>query len=221
MTGSRFVADRGAVVLISQAGRRSKNGVSGDDAEDSASENDAVTRAAPLRLDAQTTREVADDDVARHGATAMMSADEFAAAAARCLNAALAVDAEDLSTAAMALEILVSQQLAKVDADDPVALMEEAMRYVFRQERWVFSVDRAPRPDGIRLTIGNPEGAGVPLGVHVSTRGRSPSFWVMQDNRLIQGSHAYKIPIQAATALKGAVEDYILQHDIGDIRARG
>ena len=57
MTGSRFVADRGAVVLISQAGRRSKNGVSGDDAEDSASENDAVTRA---RQTAQlATREAA------------------------------------------------------------------------------------------------------------------------------------------------------------------
>lgn len=220
MAGSRFVADRQAVVLISQDRGRAES-AAGMESPDVAASNDLVSSAAPLRLDAQTTRAAVDDDLDRHGATAMMSAEEFAAAAARCLNAALAVDSEDLTTAAMALEILVSQQLAKVDADDPVALMEEAMRYVFRQERWVFAVDRIPRPDGTRLAIANPDGEAVPLGVHVSNRGKSSSFWVMQDNRLVQGGHAYKIPIQAATALKVAVEDYIQQHDVGDIRARG
>jgi hypothetical protein len=203
MSGSRFVADRGAVVLVPVGAK------------------DGVALSAPQRLDAQAARPVTEDDLERHGATALLTAEDFAAAAARCLNAALSIDPEDLTTAAMALEILVAQQLAKVDADDPVALMEEALRYVFRQERWVFDLAREKRLDGTRLAIDNPGGDPVPLGVHVSNRGKSTSFWVMQDNRLVQGGHAYKIPIQAATALKTAVEDYILQHDIGDIRARG
>lgn len=202
MPDYRFVADRDAVVLVSVG-------------------KDGATNAAPIRIEAARSRSPDDDDLEIWGMTATLDGDELAQVAARCLNAALSIDREDIATASQALEILVAQQLAKVDADDPVALVEEAMRYVLRQERWRFEIVREGREDGVRLALSNPAGAPVPLAVHVSNRGRTPSFWVMQDNRLVQGGHAYKIPIQAATALKSAVEDYLFAHDTGDIRPHG
>ncbi len=202
MADYRFVADRDAVVLVRQG-------------------PDGAARAAPIRIEASRSREVDDEDLETWGMVATLNGEDLAQVAARCLNAALSIDREDIATASQALEILVAQQLAKIDADDPVALVEEAMRYVLRQERWRFDIARERREDGVRLALRNPNGSAVPLAVHVSNRGKTPSFWVMQDNRLVQGGHAYKIPIQAATALKTAVEDYIHTHDTGEIRPHG
>ncbi|WP_169624010.1 hypothetical protein [Pacificispira spongiicola] len=176
----------------------------------------------PLRITAEQTNSGLDgtaDD--RWGPTGLLTGEELAKVTARCLNAAMLIDRDDLASAAQALEILVTQQLARIDADDPVALMEEAMGYVLKQERWAFSIVRDKREDGVRLSLGNPNGAPVPLAVHVSLSGKTPSFWVMQDRRLIQGGHAYKIPIQAATALKQAIQDYLDAHDIGTTRPHG
>lgn len=202
MADYRFVADRDAVVLVRLG-------------------PDGAALAAPIRIEASRSREVDDEDLETWGTVATLDGEDLAQVAARCLNAALGIDREDIATASQALEILVAQQLAKIDADDPVALVEEAMRYVLRQERWRFDIARERREDGVRLALQNPNGAAVPLAVHVSNRGKTPSFWVMQDNRLVQGGHAYKIPIQAATALKTAVEDYIHTHDTGEIRPHG
>lgn len=202
MSNYRFVADRDAVVLVSD-------------------DEGGAARAAPLRIDASRSQPPSDADLEVWGRSAVLGGEELAQVAARCLNAALSIDREDIATASQALEILVAQQLARIDADDPVALVEEAMRYVLRQERWRFEIVRMRREDGTRLALHNPNGAAVPLAVHVSNRGKTPSFWVMQDNRLVQGGHAYKIPIQAATALKSAVEDYLYTHDTGEIRPHG
>lgn len=202
MANFRFVADKESVVLVAA-------GESG------------ISEAAPIRIDISNSRTSTDGDFHTFGTTALLDAESFAKSAARCLNAALTVDREDLDSASQALEILVAQQLAKVDADDPVVLAEESIRYVLHQERWKFDVEQEKRPDGVRLNVVNPNGAAVPLSVLVSLRGKTPSFWVMQDNRLVQGSHAYKIPIQAATALKAAIDDYIFSHDIGTIHPHG
>ena len=176
----------------------------------------------PLRITAERTGPDMDTPPdERWGPTGLLTAEEFAKTTARCLNAAMLIDRDDLASAAQALEILVAQQLARIDADDPVTLMEEAMRYVLKQERWAFTIVRDKREDGVRLSLGNPNGAPVPLAVHVSLSGKTPSFWVMQDRRLIQGGHAYKIPIQAATALKQAIQEYLDDHDIGTTNPHG
>lgn len=206
MPNYRFIADNGSVVLVAEGDKADPEGVAG---------------AAPIRIDVSRNREMAESDLETFGMTALLDIEAFARSAARCLNAALAVDRDDLDSASQALEILVAQELAKVDADDPVSLAEEAIRYILRQERWKFDIGREKREDGVRLNIVNPNGAAVPLSVLVSLRGKTPSFWVMQDNRLVQGSHAYKIPIQAATALKSAIDDYIFSHDVGTIHPHG
>lgn len=206
MAGTRFIADQDTVILVGETPGLDRT---------------SMARAAPLHVVIDRLRESGPDDAELWGMIGMLSREELAKIVARCLNAALSIDAEDLGTASQALEILVAQQLARVDADDPVKLMEEAMRYILRQERWLFTITGEVREDGVRLALQNPNGPQVPLAVHVSTRGRTPSFWVMQDNRLVQGGHAYKIPIQAATALKQAVADYIDMHDIGTIRPHG
>lgn len=209
MTGIRFIADKNAIVLVAEP-----------EAMDGADDR-TISVSAPFRIAVDPTRSVTDADVETWGTIGLMRMEEIAQSAARCLNAALSLDQEDFAMASQALEILVSQQLAKVDADDPVALMEEAMRYVLRQERWRFDILPEAREDGVRLQLHNPNGEDVPIGVHVSNRGKTPSFWVMQESRLIQGGHAYKIPIQAATSLKQAVTEYMAQHDTGAIRPYG
>ncbi len=200
----KFIADRNAVVLVEDG-----PGTSG------------VPTIGPLRIDVAQSRELDAAGLELFGVTGLLRDEDLAAALARCLNAALAIDRDDLATASHALEILVAQQLALVDADDPVRLAEESMRYVLDQERWRFTLKRDRRSDGTRIALDNPNGAAVPIGIHVSTRGKTPSFWVMQENRLVQGGHAYKIPIQAATAMKQAVQEYLDMHDIGTVRPFG
>jgi hypothetical protein len=216
----RFISDLNAIVLVHNGKSIIPPKDGSNENQDSAQDN-TVSQVAPLRLSVERNRETTAEDLEHWGLAGMLTPEDLAKIGARCLNAALSIDSEDISTASQALEILVAQQLARVDADDPVKLVEEAIRYVLRQERWLFGIDLTPKEDGTRLSLTNPNGAPVPLAVHVSNRGKTPSFWVMQDNRLVQGGHAYKIPIQAATALKQAVADYITQHDIGTIRPFG
>lgn len=201
----RFVADGPAVVLVAETKETGSAGLSA---------------AAPPRIEV-IKRSAGEEEIERWGTVALLDEPAMAQSVARCLNAALRLDRDDILAAARALEILVDQQLAKIGVEDPAALMSEAIRYVFRQERWVFRTRQETRPDGVRLLLDNPAGDPVPLSVHVSTRGRTPSFWVMQDSRIIQGSHAYKIPIQAAAALQQAVQDYLNTHDTGTIRPFG
>jgi hypothetical protein len=208
----RFLADGATVVLVAEASAAPKGGTETRSA--------GLSATAPPRIEV-TRRPVAESDVARWGAVALLDEPAMAQSVARCLNAALRLDRDDIAVAARALEILVDQQLATIGAEDPAVLMSDAMRYVLKQERWVFAIRQERRSDGVRLRLDNPNGDPVPLSVHVSTRGRTPSFWVMQDSRIIQGSHAYKIPIQAATALQQAVQDYLDSHDTGTIRSFG
>lgn len=208
----RFVADGESVVLIREQASVPSSGPE--------SRTD-IAQAAPIQLFADRSRTTNPDELDFWGPSAILSAEDFARVTARCLNAALSVDGTDIATASQALELLVSQQLAKLDAEDPVAVMEEAMAYILRQERWKFDLARERREDGTRILIRNPNGDPVPYAVHVSNRGRTPSFWVMQENRLVQGSHAYKIPIQAAATLKHAIEDFLNTSDIGTIRPFG
>jgi len=200
----RFIADRNAVILIEEG-----TGKTG------------VPTIGPLRIDVAKGRELDAAGLELFGITGLLRDEDLAAALARCLNAALAIDREDLATASQALEILVSQQLALVDANDPVRLTEESMRYVLDQERWKFDLKQDKRSDGVRVALSNPNGDEVPIGIHVSNRGKTPSFWVMQENRLVQGGHAYKIPIQAATAMRQAVQEYLDMHDTGTIKPFG
>jgi hypothetical protein len=220
LTDIRFISDLNAIVLVHNGKSTVQSKEESNENQDSAQGN-TVPQVAPLRLSVERNRETTAEDLEHWGLAGMLAPEDLATIGARCLNAALSIDSEDISTASQALEILVAQQLARVDADDPVKLVEEAIRYVLRQERWQFGIDLTPKEDGTRLSLTNPNGTPVPLAVHVSNRGKTPSFWVMQDNRLVQGGHAYKIPIQAATALKQAVADYITQHDIGTIRPHG
>ena len=220
MTDIRFISDLNGIVLVHN-GRSTVQSKEGSNENQDSAQGNTVPQVAPLRLSVERNRETTAEDLEHWGLAGMLAPEDLATIGARCLNAALSIDSEDISTASQALEILVAQQLARVDADDPVKLVEEAIRYVLRQERWQFGIDLTPKEDGTRLSLTNPNGTPVPLAVHVSNRGKTPSFWVMQDNRLVQGGHAYKIPIQAATALKQAVADYITQHDIGTIRPFG
>ncbi|MDF1750441.1 MAG: hypothetical protein P1V34_16375 [Alphaproteobacteria bacterium] len=220
MTDIRFISDRNAIVLVHN-GKSVNNRESGSTDSSKIADDSTLTHAAPLRLSVERSRETSAQDMEQWGLVSLLSPEDLAKIGARCLNAALSIDSEDISTASQALEILVAQQLAKVDADDPVKLVEEAIRYVLRQERWQFDITLTPKEDGTRLSLSNPNGAPVPLAIHVSNRGKTPSFWVMQDNRLVQGGHAYKIPIQAATSLKQAIAEYITQHDVGTIRPFG
>ncbi len=220
MTDIRFISDLNAIVLVHN-GKSPVLPKSGQSENENTTQGNTVSQAAPLRLSVERNRESTADDLDRWGLAGILTPEDLATIGARCLNAALSIDSEDISTASQALEILVAQQLARVDADDPVGLVEEAIRYVLRQERWQFDIAHTVKEDGTRLSLTNPGGAPVPLAIHVSNRGKTPSFWVMQDNRLVQGGHAYKIPIQAATALKQAVADYISQHDIGTIKPHG
>lgn len=211
MPGMRFLADARTVILVDETV---------DTEAVAAPGGSHLSPAAPLRIEI-SQRPVREPDLERWGAAALLDETAMAETVARCLNAALRLDRDDISAAALALEILVDQQLALIGAEDSESLMADAIRYILKQERWAFRVRREPRADGARLCLDNPGGDPVPLSVHVATRGNTPSFWVMQDNRILQGSHAYKIPIQAATALQRAVQDYLDDHDTGTIRPFG
>lgn len=158
-----------------------------------------------------------DDDLA---AFSMLTDEQVAKSVARLLNAALMLGMEDLPSTSAAVEILLSQLLSDVSKSDPAQLMEAALNYVFNQEKWDLEVAREEREDGIRFSIVNPGGEDLPHAVFMSTRGKTPAFWLMQETRIVQGSHAYKIPIQAATALKHDLADYIKLNDLGGLVKR-
>ena len=140
---------------------------------------------------------------------------ETAELLARCLNAATSLAPGDLKKAAERLEVLAKDKGQAQATVSPETSMREAMKYVFKQEGWKFGVRPQVMSDGVRLHVNNPDGIEIPLAVHVSTRGKSPSYWVMEESRVIQGTHAYKIPIQAAVALQQAVNDYLTYRDAG------
>ena len=142
------------------------------------------------------------------------AARESADLVARCLTAAGKLAPGQLAKMAEQLEKLAEEAAGHTGADDA---MREAMRYVFQQEGWELGIRSVDMSDGTRLHVSNPGGSEIPLAIHVSSRGKSPSFWVMEDSRVIQGTHAYKIPIQAATALKHELSDYIKLHDVGGL----
>ena len=157
-----------------------------------------------------------DEDLA---AFALLTDEQVAGCVARLLNAALMIGAEDLPSTSIAVEILLSQLLADVQKSDPGQLVEAAMHYVFKQEKWNLDVGREKRDDGVRFNVINPDGPDLPHAIFMSTRGKTPAFWIMEDARIIQGTHAYKIPIQAATALKHELTQYAKLHDTGGMIA--
>lgn len=166
----------------------------------------------------KTAQEISDaDNDKRVEAFAQLTSEQFAVVVARLLNAALLTGVEDLPTASQTVEILLSQLLSDVVKSDPGILMETAIHYVFRQENWDLDVEREERSDGTRFNVVNRFGPKLPYSIFLTTRGKTPAFWLMQDNRIIQGSHAYKIPIQAATALRHELSDYIKMHDVGGL----
>ena len=199
-----FVADRGSVVLI-------KRDASGD----------PLSAAGPIRIDVSRSSAPTMDSAETWGMAGILTPEDWAVVVSRCLNVVGMIDPEDPAAGSEALEILMTQQLASMEDDRPDRLMKEALKYVLKQERWRFEIIRDVREDGVRLRLDNPNGAPVPLSIHVSTRGKTPSFWVMEENRLLQGSHAFKIPIQAASALREAVQAYLDTRDVGLINPFG
>ena len=157
------------------------------------------------------------DDDKRIQAFAELTSEQFAISVARLLNAAMMTGVDDLQTASRTVEVMLSQLLSDVVKSDPGILMESAIHYVFQQENWDLDVEREEREDGIRFHIVNRHGPRLPYSIFLTTRGKTPAFWIMQDARIIQGTHAYKIPIQAATALKHELADYIRMYDVGGL----
>ena len=197
MGQARFIADGSRIALVKEG-----------------EADDLATAAGAFLIEVYKTRtDLAqlpeDEDLA---AFALLSDEQVAGCVARLLNAALMIGGEDLPSTAAAVEILLSQLLADVRKSDPGQLMEAAIHYVIKQEKWALDVEREERDDGVRFNIVSPDGPDVPHAVFMSTRGKTPAFWVMDENRIIQGTHAYKIPIQAATALKHALTDYARVH---------
>lgn len=203
MAKARFIADGARVAMIKQ-----------DEKSDA-----LATAAGSFVIEVfKTTDDLADlpedEDLA---AFALLTDEQVASSVARLLNAALMIGMEDLPSTSAAVEILLSQLLSDVSKSDPAQLMDAAIHYVFKQEKWDLDVAREEREDGIRFSIVNRNGPDLPHAVFMSTRGKTPAFWLMQDARIIQGTHAYKIPIQAATALKHELSDYIKLHDVGGL----
>ena len=199
-----FVADRGTVVLVRKTG-----------------EHDSLGAAGPVRIEVSQKMSADPNSAEDWGLAGVLSAEDWATVVAKCLNVATLLDPEDPAAGSEALQILMTQQVASMKDDRPDRLVKEAIKYVLKQERWVFEIAREEREDGVRLSLINPNGVPVPLAIHVSTRGKTPSFWVMEENRLLQGGHAYKIPIQAASALREAVQAYLDTRDIGLIKPFG
>ena len=203
MAKARFIADGARIAMVKQ-----------DDGNDS-----LATAAGSFVIEVYKTADglsdlPEDEDLA---AFALLTDEQVASSVARLLNAALMIGMEDLPSTSAAVEILLSQLLSDVSKSDPAQLMEAAIHYVFKQEKWDLDVAREEREDGIRFSIVNKKGPDLPHAVFLSTRGKTPAFWLMQDARILQGSHAYKIPIQAATALKHELSDYIKLHDVGGL----
>ena len=200
MAQARFIADGSRIALVKEG-----------------EADDLATAAGAFLIEVYKTRtDLADlpedEDLA---AFALLSDDQVAGCIARLLNATLMIGGDDLPSTAATVEILLSQLLADARAADPKQSIEAAIHYVFKQENWALDVVREERDDGIRFNIVNRGGPEIPLAIFMSTRGRTPAFWVMDANRIIQGTHAYKIPIQAATALKHELADYARIHDTG------
>ena len=207
MAKPQFIADGSRIVLIKEG--------DGDDL--------ATATGAFLIEVVKTRSELADlpedEDLA---AFALLTDEQVAGAVARLLNAALMIGAEDLPSTSAAVEILLSQLLADVEKSDPGKMVQAAMHYVFKQEMWDLDVAREEREDGIRFNVVNTSGPDLPHAIFMSTRGKTPAFWIMEDTRIIQGTHAYKIPIQAATALKHEIANYAKLNDTGGmIRTAG
>ena len=203
MAKARFIADGARIAMVKQG--------DGDEG--------LATAAGSFVIEVYKSREdisdlPEDEDLA---AFSLLTDEQVASSVARLLNAALMLGMEDLPSTSAAVEILLSQLLSDVSKSDPAQLMEAAMHYVFKQEKWDLDVAREEREDGIRFSIVNGDGPDLPHAVFMSTRGKTPAFWLMQDARIIQGTHAYKIPIQAATALKHELSDYIKLHDVGGL----
>lgn len=199
MAKARFIADGARIALIKQDG--------GDD---------LATAAGSFVIEVyKTTDELTDlpedEDLA---AFSLLTDEQVASSVARLLNAALMIGMEDLPSTSAAVEILLSQLLADVSKSDPAQLMEAALHYVFNQEKWDLDVVREEREDGIRFNVVHSQDEDLPQAIFMSTRGKTPAFWIMQDARIVQGTHAYKIPIQAATALKHELFDYMKTHDV-------
>lgn len=203
MAKARFIADGARVAMVK---------------EDENSDGLATAAGSFVIEVYKTTQELTDlpedEDLA---AFSLLTDEQVASSIARLMNAALMIGMEDLPSTSAAVEILLSQLLSDVSKSDPAQLMEAAMHYVFKQEKWNLEVAREEREDGIRFNVVNPGGDDLPHAVFMSTRGKTPAFWLMQDARIIQGTHAYKIPIQAATALKHELSDYIKLHDVGGL----
>lgn len=199
MAKARFIADGARVALIKHEGS-----------------DDLATAAGSFVIEVYKTTEnlsdlPEDEDLA---AFSLLTDEQVASSIARLLNAALMIGMDDLPSTSAAVEILLSQLLSDVSKSDPAQLMEAALHYVFGQEKWDLDVAREERDDGIRFNIVHSKEEDLPQAIFMSTRGKTPAFWVMQDARIVQGTHAYKIPIQAATALKHELFDYMKIHDV-------
>ena len=203
MAKARFIADGARVALIKQ-----EEGGEG-----------LATAAGSFVIEVYKTTESLSDlpEDEELAAFSLLTDEQVANSIARLLNAAQMLGMEDLPSTSAAVEILLSQLLSDVSKSDPAQLMEAAIHYVFEQERWDLDVAREEREDGIRFSIVNKGGEDLPHAVFMSMRGKTPAFWLMQETRIIQGTHAYKIPIQAATALKHELSDYIELHDVGGL----
>jgi len=200
MAKPQFIADGSRIVLVKEG-----------DADDLATATGAfLIEVVKTRDELSDLPE--DEDLA---AFALLTDEQVAGSVARLLNAALMIGAEDLPSTSAAVEILLSQLLADVEKSDPGKMVEAAMHYVFKQEMWDLDVAREEREDGIRFNVVNTAGPDLPHAIFMSTRGKTPAFWIMEDTRIIQGTHAYKIPIQAATALKHEIANYAKINDTG------